>query len=70
MDRWDLKGKKTKEMKLAQESGVCEVRIREQVIKQVEEVKYVGVMISKMSGRRREVETRIVSVTRMVGGMS
>ena len=38
LDRWDLKWKKTKVMELAQKSGVCEVRIREQVIKQVEKI--------------------------------
>ena len=35
MDRWDLKWK-TKVMKVAQKSGVSQVRIRHQVIEQVE----------------------------------
>ena len=36
MDRWDLKWKKTKVMKVAQKSVVSQVRIRHQVIEQVE----------------------------------
>ena len=52
MDRWDLKWKKTKVMKVAQKSGVSQVRIGHQVIEQVEQIKYSGVMISKMAGWR------------------
>jgi len=44
MDRWDLKvnWKKTKVTKVARKSGVWEVRIGDQVIAQVEEMKYWG----------------------------
>ena len=53
--RWDLKvnWKKTKVMKVARKSGDCEVRIGDQVIEQVEEMKYLGVMIVVMVGWRR-----------------
>ena len=50
MDRWDLKvnWKKTK--------VICKVRIRDQVIKQVEEMKYLGVIrvVVVMAGWRRK----------------
>ena len=62
--------KKTKVMKVARKSGDCEVRIGDQVIEQVEGMKYLGVMISSDGRMEKEVEARIASDTRMVGGMS
>ena len=57
-------------MKVARKSGDCEVRIGDQVIEQVEGMKYLGVMISSDGRMEKEVEARIASDTRMVGGMS
>ena len=56
----------TEVMKAARKSGDCEVRIRDQVIEQVEEMKYLGVMISSDGRMEKEVETRNASATRMV----
>ena len=42
----------------------------DQVIKQVEEMKHLGAMVSSDGRMEKEVEARIVSATRMVGGMS
>ena len=72
MGRWDLKvnGKKTKVMKVARKSGECEERIGDQIIEQVEDIKYLGTMISSDGRMEKEVEVRITSATRMVGGMS
>ena len=57
-------------MKVARKSGVCEVMSGGRVIKQVEEMKYLGAMISRDGKMEKEVEARIVSATRMVGGTS
>ena len=71
MDRWDLKVNwKTKVVKVARKNRVCEVRIGDQVIKQVEEWKYLRVIISSDGRMEKEVEARFASATRMVGGMS
>ena len=68
MAKWDLKvnWKKTKVMKVAREGGDGGVRVGDQVIAQVEEMKYLGV-ITRM---QEEVEGGIGSATRMIGGMS
>ena len=72
MGRWDLKVNwgKTKVMMVARKRGGCEVRIGNQVIEQVEEMKYLGVMISSDGRMEKEVEARIGSATRTIGGMS
>ena len=57
-------------MKVARKSGVCEVMSGDQVIEEVEEMKYLGVMISSDGRMEKEVEARIASATRMVGGTS
>lgn len=61
MGRWNLKvnWKKIKMMKVARKSGVCEVRIGDQVIEQVEEMKYLGAIISSDGRMEKEVEERI-----------
>ena len=48
----------------------CEVKIGEEVIDQVEEMKYLGVMISSDGRMEKEVEARIGSATRVIGGMN
>ena len=57
-------------MKVARKSGVCEVMSGDQVIEEVEEMKYLGVMISSDGRMEKEVEARIASATKMAGGMS
>ena len=43
---------------------ICEVRAGDQVIKQVEEMKYLGVLISSDGRMEKEVEARIASATK------
>ena len=52
-----------KVMRVARQKGVCEVRIGDQKLEQVDEMKYLGVMISVDRSMEKEVEARI-------GGMS
>ena len=72
MGRWDLKvnWKKIKVMKVARKRGGCEVRIGDQIIEQVEEVKYFWVIINSDGRMEKEVKVRIAMAMRMVGGMS
>ena len=72
MVRWDLKvnWRKTKVMKVARERGDCEVRVGDQAVEQVDEMKYLGVMLSSDGRMQKEMEARIGSATRMIGGMS
>ena len=71
MDRWDLKVNwmKTKVMRVARKRDSCEVSIGDQVIEQVDEMKYLGVMISSDGRMEKEIEARIAMATRLVGGM-
>ena len=71
MDRWDLKVNwmKTKVMRVARKRDSCEVSIGDQVIEQVDEIKYLGVMISSDGRMEKEIEARIAMATRLVGGM-
>ena len=57
-------------MSVARKSEECEVKIGEEVIDQVEEMKYLGVMISSDGRMEKEVEARIGSATRVIGGMN
>ena len=61
---------KTRVMKVARQKGQCEVKVDDEVIEQVDEMKYLGVMISSDGSIEKEVEARIGSAARMVGGMS
>ena len=72
LSRWELKvnWKKTKVMRLARQKGVCEVRIGDQKLEQVDEMKYLGVVISADERMEKEVEARIGNATRMIGGLS
>ena len=71
MRQW-LEGKLEEEkvMKVARETGDCEVRVGDQAIEQVDEMKYLGVMLSSDGRMQKEMEARIGSATRMIGGMS
>ena len=65
MVRWNLKvnWRKTKVMKVARERGDCKVRVGDQAID-------LGVMLSSDGRMQKEMEARIGSATRMIGGMS
>ena len=67
--RWELKvnWKKTKVMRVARQKGACEVRIGDQELEQVDEMKYLGVVISADGSMEKEVEARVANVTRMIG---
>ena len=72
LSRWELKvnWRKTKVMRVARKSEVCEVKIGDEVIEQVDAMKYLGVMISSDGSMEKEVEARIGSATRVIGGMN
>ena len=72
LSKWELKvnWRKAKVMSVARKSEECEVKIGEEVIDQVEEMKYLGVMISSDGRMEKEVEARIGSATRVIGGMN
>ena len=72
LSRWEVKVNcmKTRVMRVARQKGRCEVKVGDEVIEQVDEMKYLGVMISSDGSLEKEVEARIGSAVRMVGGMS
>ena len=72
LSRWELKVNwgKTKVMRVARKREECEVKIEEQVIEQVNTMKYLGVLISSDGSMEKEVEARIGSATRVIGGMN
>ena len=57
-------------MSVVRQKGHCKVRIGDMEIEQVNEMKYLGVMISSDGNMEKEVEARIRSAVRMFGGMS
>ena len=57
-------------MRVARQKESCEVRIGDLEIEQIDEMKYLGVMISSNGSMEKEVEARIESAVRMIGGMS
>ena len=57
-------------MGVARKSEDCEVKIGEEIIDQVEEIKYLGVIVSSDGRMEKEVEARIGSATRVIGGMN
>ena len=61
LSKWELKvnSRKTKVMRVARKSEDCEVKIGEEVIDQVDEMKYLGVIISSHGRMEKEVEARI-----------
>ena len=71
LSRWELKVNwKTKVTRVVRQKGHCEVRIGDMEIEQVDEMKYLGVMISSDRNMEKEVEVWIGSAIRMIGGMS
>ena len=61
-----------KVMRVARDSEECEgeVKIRDEVIEQVDEVKYLEVMITSDGSVETKIEFRIGNATRVIGGMS
>ena len=57
-------------MRVARQKGVCKVRIGNQKLEQVDEMKYLGVVISADGRMEKEVEARIRNATRTIGGLS
>ena len=55
---------------MAKQKGHCEVRLGDMEVQQVDEMKYLRVMISSDGNMEKEVEAKIVSAVRMIGGMS
>ena len=65
LSKWELKvnWRKTKVMRVARKSEDCVVKIGEEVIDQVGEMKYQGALISRDGRMEKEVEARIGSAT-------
>ena len=61
---------KTKVMRVARKREKCEVKIEEQVIEQVNTLKYLGAFISSDGSMEMEVEARIGSATRVIEVMN
>ena len=72
LSRWELRvnWRKTKVMRIARKREECEVKIDEEVIEQVDAMKYLGVMISSDGRMEKEVEARIGGATRVIGGLN
>ena len=72
LNKWELKAnwRKTKVMSVAWKSEDCEVETGEEVIDQVDEMKYLGVIISSDGRMEKDVEARFGSATRAIGGMN
>ena len=70
--RWELRvnWKKTKVMRIARHKGECEVRIGGLELEQVDEMKYLGVVISADGSMEKKVGARIANGRRMIGEMS
>ena len=66
LSRWELKvnWRKTKVMRVARKSQECAVKIGEEIIEQVDAMKYLGVMISSDGSMDKEVEAQRVTVLR------
>ena len=67
LSKWELKvnWRKTKVMRVARKSEDCE-----EVIDQVDEMKYLGVIVSSDGRMEKEVEARIGNATQVIGGMN
>ena len=72
LTRWELKVncKKTKVMRAARKAEECEIKIADKSLEQVDTMKYLGVFIYSDGSMEKEVEARIGSATRMLGGLS
>ena len=72
LNKWELKiyWRKTKVMRETRDSEEFEVKIGDEVIEQVETMKYLGVMVSNDRSMKKEKEARIGNATRVIGGMN
>ena len=61
---------KTKLMRVARKSEKCEVKTRNDIIQQIDAMKYLVVIISSDDSMEKKAEARIVSTTRTFGGMN
>ena len=61
---------KKRVMRVARQKGRCEVKVGDEVIEQVDEMKCLGVLSNSDGSIEKEVEVRLGSAARMVGGMS
>ena len=71
LNKWELKinWRKTKVMRVAWDREEFEVKVDE-VIEQVDTMKYLGVMVSNDGSMEKEIEARIGNATRVIGGMN
>ena len=57
-------------MRVARKWEECTVMVGEEQLKQVDDMKYLGVMISGDGSMQQEVEARTGAAARVIGGMS
>ena len=57
-------------MRVARKWEECKVMVGEKQLKQVDDMKYLGVMISGDGSMQQEVEARTGAAARVIGGMS
>ena len=57
-------------MRETRDSEEFEVKIGDEVIEQVETMRYLGVMVSNDRSMKKEKEARIGNATRVIGGMN
>ena len=55
---------------MVKQKSHCEVRLGDMEVQQVDEMKYLGMMISSDGNMGKDAEVRIGSAVRMIGGMS
>ena len=72
LNKWELKiyWRKTKVMRVARDREGFEVKIGDDVIEQVDTMKYLGVMVSNDGSMEKEIEARIGNARRVIGGMN
>ena len=72
LSRWELQvnWRKTKVIRVAGDSQECEKKIGDEVIEQVDAMKYLGEMISSDGSREKKTEARIGNTTRVIGGIN
>ena len=65
LNKWELKinWRKTKVMRVARDREEFEVKIGDEVIEQVDTMKYLGVMVSNDGSMEKEIEARIGNAT-------
>ena len=71
LEEWEMKAnwQKTRVMRIGRKKDVCTVEVNGQEVKQVEVMKYLGVMISSDGSMDSEVEQRIGMASKMIGAI-